>query len=84
MAIIVLHYEMEVDTAKVILWYIDVSGLKLLKMKCLFVSKVATLVVRSDGKFHFLTNVLEEDLLFEDLAPLLKIGHVTLLHYNYT
>ena len=84
MAIIILDYEVEVNTTKLILWYIDIGRLEFLEMHCLFLSYASTLVVGLDCKLKLLANVFEEDLLLKNLTTLLKVSHITLLDHDYT
>ena len=84
MTIIILDNEVEVNTTKLILWYIDIGRLEFLEMHSLFLSYASALVVGLDCKLKLLANVFEEDLLLKNLTTLLKVSHIALLDHDYT
>ena len=91
MTILVLDDKVEIDASGLPLRHIDVGGLEFLEVRLyLYLLHLSTdylwlhhLLVGPDSELKFLTDIPEEDLLLQYLAPFLHVLYLALLHNHY-
>jgi hypothetical protein len=91
LAILVLDDKVEIDASGLALRHIDVGGLEFLEVRLyLYLLHLSTdnlwlhhLLVGAYSELKFLTDIPEENLLLQYLAPLLHVLDLALLHNHY-